>query len=127
MEENVSLTPASVPTPQPPTFVGNSNDVLAVVAATIAGTTGLCCLTWGYGIYCLPVVAVTLGAAALLNAKASVNPERTKRWAWVSVGVGGGVLLVLCLFAAAIAFFYGAIIAATLSGAFPTATPTRFR
>jgi len=107
-----SATPA--PTRPAPTFLGNSNDVLAIVAATMAGVTGLCCVTGGYGIYCLPLVALVLGIVALVNAKKSVNPERTRRWGWISIGTGGVVLLLILAVIACFVIFYGAIIAAAL-------------
>jgi hypothetical protein len=101
--------------PQPtPTFVGNTHDVLAIVAATMAGVTGLCCVTGGYGIYCLPLVALVLGIVALVNAKESVNPERTRRWGWISIGTGGVVLLLILAVIACFVIFYGAMIAAAL-------------
>ncbi len=100
-----SLQSQSLP-PRKPTFLGNSNDVLAIVAVTLAGTTALCCLSWGYGIYCLPVVALVLGGVALLNAQSSVDPERTRRLGWISIGTGGVVLGVIIVLMLCVVLFY---------------------
>ncbi len=116
----------STPAKPSPTFVGNSNDVVAVVAATAAAISSICCISFGYGIYCLPLVGVLLGLVAIINAKASMNPDRTRRWGWISVGVSGAVLLVILAAIALFIAFYGAIIAAALAGAqyLPTPTPS---
>ncbi len=111
--------------PGPPTFIGNSNDLIAVIAASTAAMSGLCCLTWGYGIYCLPLIGLILGAVAVLNAKASHNPGRTRQWGWISVGVNGGVLLVIFLLVLCFVLFYAALIAGMLAGAPLFPTPTR--
>ncbi len=97
-----------------PTFVGNFNDVLAIVAATLAGVTAFGCLTMFYGLYCLPGITLILGAIALVNAKASVQPDRTKRWGWISLGTGGvffvvmmaAVLLCILLYVAMFVFTF---------------------
>ncbi len=87
----------SVPQPQVsvPTFVGNFNDVLAIVAATLAGVTVFGCLTMNYGFYCLPIVTVVVGAVAWVNAKSSVQPDRTKRWGLISLGTGSVFLVIM--------------------------------
>lgn len=101
-----------IPSPAPsPTFVGNTNDLVPIIAATAAGISALCCLSWGYLVYCLPVVGILLGAVAVLNAQAAVNPDRTRRWGWVSVGVSGGVLLAIVVIAVCFVLFYAGIIA----------------
>ncbi len=144
MEENVQPssaspcdTPANPPVqpsapPKPPqvTFLGNTNDVLAVVAATVAAITGLCCVSWGSIVYVLPLAAVALGGVALLNAKASVDPNRTRLWGWISIGTGGVVLVVVVLVAACFVLFYGLMILSVISSSpsSPYLTPTpRFR
>jgi hypothetical protein len=100
--ENQSITDRSnapisgaTPVPPAPTFVGNSNDVLAIAAATSAAIVAFTCLTAGYGLYCLPVVPILLGSIALVNARVSVNPDRTRRWGWISLGTGGAALLIV--------------------------------
>jgi hypothetical protein len=103
--------------------------VLAIIAATMAGMTGLCCLTWGYGIYCLPVIGLVVGAIAVLNASASVNPNRTRRWGWISLGISGVVLAVTFVAVSILVIGYGAMLMAIFSNTppFPTPVPTRFR
>ncbi len=108
-----------------PTFVGNTNDLVAVIAATAAGISGLCCLSWGYLVYCLPVVGILLGAVAVLNAQAAVNPDRTRRWGWISVGVSGGVLAAIVIMALCFVLFYAALIAGTFVAIPMLPTPTR--
>jgi hypothetical protein len=114
-----------IPSPTPsPTFVGNTNDLVAIIAATAAGISALCCFSWGYLVYCLPVVGVLLGAVAVLNAKTAVNPDRTRRWGWVSVGVSGGVLLAVVIIGVCLVLLYAGIIALTVTN-LPVATPRR--
>lgn len=113
-----SVSPSQTPSP---TFVGNTNDLVPIVAATAAGISALCCLSWGYLVYCLPVVGIVLGAVAVLNANAAINPDRTRRWGWVSVGVSGGVLLAIVLVAVCLILLYvGAIALAITNPTVPT-------
>ncbi len=131
MEEKSYVQPTEQPLPSqalsgPPaaTFVGNFNDVLAIVAATTAVTSGFCCLTFGYGIYCLPLVSLLLGVIALVNAKESIDPERTRRWGWISAGTGGAILLVMIVLAACFTILYAAIIVGALTN---PPSPSRFQ
>ncbi len=113
-----SSTAKQLETPSPasrPTFVGNTNDLVPIIATTAAAISALCCFSWGYLVYCLPVVGILLGAVAVLNAKAAVNPDRTRRWGWVSVGVSGGVLLAIVLVAICFILFYVGMIAFAVS------------
>lgn len=90
------VAPPAPPTQAPaPTFVGNFNDVLAIVAATLAGVTVFGCLTMNYGFYCIPIVTLIVGAVALVNAKSSIQPERTKRWGLIGLGTGGVFLVIM--------------------------------
>lgn len=114
--------PSQTPTP---TFVGNMNDLIPIISVTAAGISALCCLSWGYLLYCLPVVGIVLGAVALLNAKAAVNPDRTRRWGWVSVGVSGGVLAAMVILALCFVLFYAALIAGSFAAIPMIPTPTR--
>ncbi len=130
--ENQSIAESSTPKqekvpvqPVPPTFVGNSNDLIAVIAASVAGMSGLCCLTWGYGIYCLPLIGLILGVVALLNAGASHKPERTRQWGWISVGVSGGVLLAMFVLVVCFVLFYAALLAGMFATLPMIPTPTR--
>ncbi len=121
---SASETGVQVPPPAP-TFVGNTNDLVAIVAATAAGISSICCLSFGYGIYCLPLVGVLLGAVAIVNAKASMNPDRTRRWGWISVGISGAVLLVIVVAIGLFIAFYAVILASMLTSieSLPTPTP----
>ena len=119
-----STQPPTMPSVPHPTFIGNTNDMVAVVGAVTAGIAGLCCITGGYGIYCLPIVPIVLGIAALINASQSVDPERTRRWGWVSLGVGGGVLVLLIVCGILFVLAYGALIYTTLQNA-PYYSPYR--
>ncbi len=79
------------------TFMGNSYDLTAVVGITTAGITLFTCGTCGTGFYCLPLAPVILGAIGLLSLKDAVDPERTKKLSWVSIGVGGLFLALVAL------------------------------
>ena len=107
--------PASSTQTPAPTFVGNSNDVLAIVAATLAGVTVFGCLTMNYGFYCLPIVTLIVGAVALVNAKSSVQPDRTRRWGWIGLGTGGVLLLMMVAVMLLCILFYVAMFAFSFS------------
>ena len=77
------------------TFQGNNYDLAAVVGVTIAAITLLSCASFGLATYCLPLLPVILGVVGLVAAKDSVNPERTKLLSWISIGIGGVILLLI--------------------------------
>lgn len=124
----VSPAPSQTPSPvtasgQPtPSFIGNTSDLMAIIAATVALISGLCCISGGYGLYCLPVVGIVLGALAVANARSSVNPDRTRQWGWISLGVSGAVLLLIIVAFVCIVLFYGAAIWAAF-----TSSPSYYR
>ncbi len=114
-----STSPAA-PSGQPaPSFIGNTNDLMAIIAGTVAIISGVCCLSGGYGIYCLPVVGVVLGGLAVANARSSVDPSRTRQWGWIGLGVSGAVLLLIAVAMVCVAVFYGALILAAVSSSPP--------
>jgi hypothetical protein len=106
------------PTSRPePTFLGNANDLTAVVSAASAGILLLCCATGGYGMYCLPIVPIVLGLLAVMNANQSVDPVRTRRWGWISVGVGGAIFVFIIIAMILLVLLYAVIIYLTIQAA----------
>ncbi len=110
----------------PENVIGNTNDVITIVTGTVAAITGLCCVTGGNGIYILPFVALILGIVTLINSRTSRNPDRSRRWGWISIVTGG---LVLCIGLVAIAVFFLFYLgifawAFTASPSLPRLTPT---
>lgn len=75
-------------------YRGNKQDINALVSAVIAVTALFSCCG---GVYCLPVVALVLGAMAYFSADKSIDPVRTRRLA--GVGLGTGALLLATVFA----------------------------
>jgi hypothetical protein len=71
------------------TYLGNSQDVSALVAAVVAITALFSCCG---GAYCLPIIALALGGAAYFNADRAIDPLRTRRLAGVSLGTGALML-----------------------------------
>jgi hypothetical protein len=58
------------------------------------------------GAYCLPFIADLMGVAAYANAGAAVNPERTRLFASVGIGISAFIFLLFFAFIALyIAFF----------------------
>jgi hypothetical protein len=77
------------------TFQGNNYDLAAVAGAIIGVMTLLSCASFGLATYCMPFLPVILGVVGLATAKDSVNPERTKLLSWISIGMGGVILLLI--------------------------------
>ena len=76
------------------TFKGNSQDVNGLVSAILALTALFSCCG---GVYCLPVIALALGAIAYANADKAFDPARTRRLA--GIGLGASALMFLAVFA----------------------------
>ncbi len=119
ISSSTNETQVASPAPQTqapaPTFVGNFNDVLAIVAATLAGVTAFGCLTMFYGLYCLPAITLVVGVVALVNAKSSLQPDRTKRWGWISLGTGSVFLVIMVALVLLFVLFYVAMFAFVFS------------
>ena len=76
------------------TYQGNSQDVNGLVSAVLALTALFSCCG---GVYCLPIVALALGAIAYANADKAFDPARTRRLA--GIGLGAGAFMILIVFA----------------------------
>ena len=87
-------------------YSGNDNDLFAVVAATLGGSTLLMCMSFNMALYCLPLVPFILGIIALRKASTSVDPQRTRNLAWLGIAGGGaGILFLLAMIALMILYF----------------------
>ena len=58
------------------TFRGNSYDLLSLGSLATGGLIVFSCVTCGMGYYCMPVIAVVLGAIGVLGARQAVDGER---------------------------------------------------
>lgn len=111
------LQDATVPPERPAvTFMGNTYDLTSLGALASGLLMLFICLTCNMGFYCLPFLPLALGLIGLFTARQALDSERTRRWSWVGVGVGG---LMLVLMAAAIVV-YVALIIVVLNSADPT-------
>ena len=113
-EPEVSAETSLVPVPvddSPPsssaTWQGNSYDATAFVGALLGGLILLTCFTCNFGFYCWPVLAIIFGIIGLVNAKDSLDPERTKLLSWIGVGTGG---VIIALIAVLFVLYFGFII-----------------
>ncbi|MEI2607127.1 MAG: hypothetical protein V9G20_00695 [Candidatus Promineifilaceae bacterium] len=98
--ENTSTDEAGV-------YRGNQTDVGALITAVLSLTMIASCMG---GIYCLPVIAFILGMLFFLNAPQSINPQRTRVFAGISLGISGFIFLsIFCLVAFYIFIFAFAI------------------
>jgi hypothetical protein len=106
--------PVAAPAPAAPTiYQGNSYDLAGLIMASAAVVILLSCGTFGLASYCLPLVALIGGIISLRLADKSLDPLRTKRLAWLSIGVGGLILLAIL---SMVAFFAIAAIASESGG-----------
>ena len=67
-------------------YRGNSNDLMAFVGVLIAAISAAACCG---GAYCLPLVGFVLSLVAVINAKKSFDPRRTRRLGVIGVLVSG--------------------------------------
>ncbi|MDE3088570.1 MAG: hypothetical protein KGJ80_04210 [Chloroflexota bacterium] len=87
-------------------YSGNDYDVYALVAGTLGGSSLLMCVSFNTALYCLPVIPLILGIIALRKASQSVDPNRTRKLAWLGIAGGGlGTLFVLVLIAIFVLYF----------------------
>jgi hypothetical protein len=100
------------------TFRGNSYDLMAVVGVTIGAAVLLTCATCNFGYYCLPFVPILLGAVGLATADDSVDPPRTRRLSWISLGSGAAILLLIFFFIIVYIGFIAFVIALDQNGGF---------
>lgn len=97
------------------TFMGNSYDLAAVVAAATGGVIVLSCVTCNSVSYCLPILPVVLGLVGLLSAENSADPKRTRLLSWLGIGSGGVILLLMIL--AVILYIVFIVLAVTFGAA----------
>ena len=90
------------------TFMGNTYDLVALVALLTGALVLFILLTCGVGTYCLPLVPIVAGIIALASASQAADPERTRRYSWLGIGAGG---LAVLLIAGVIALYVGLLLA----------------
>ena len=95
---------AGRPRPQV-TFMGNSYDLVAVVAVVMGGIIFVSCLSCNTAWYCLPPLAVILGVVGLISAEDSIDPARTRLLSWLGIG-GGAAVVVLTVLAFVVYFLF---------------------
>lgn len=84
-------------------YRGNQNDVGALAAAIMMLTMIASC---SGGVYCLPILGLILGILFWLNAPQALNPQRTRVFAGISLGISGLILLAIFCFIAFYIFIF---------------------
>jgi hypothetical protein len=97
------------------TFRGNTYDLMSLGALISGALIFFSCLTCNMGYYCLPVIAVALGAVGVLAAHESVESKRTRLWSWLGIASGGIVLLLTIAF---IVLYVGFMVVLAFAGEF---------
>jgi len=95
------------------TFRGNTYDLISLGSLGTAALILFSCVTCNMGFYCLPVIAVILGAIGVLSARQAVDEERTRLWSWLGIAAGGFILLAMV---ACFVLYVGFIVLAATSG-----------
>ena len=96
-------------------YRGNQTDLSALIAAILSLTTLASCFG---GIYCIPILALIMGAIAYRNANIAVDGQRTKVLSVVGMATGGlFVLMIICF----VIFYVSMILFAVLASS--TTTP----
>jgi len=104
---------AGLPTTPQVTFRGNTYDLLSLGSLGTAALILFSCVTCNMGFYCLPVIAVILGAIGVLSARQAVDEERTRLWSWLGIAAGGVILLAMVV---CFVLYIGFIVLAAASG-----------
>jgi hypothetical protein len=112
-EDEGQTAPAKAPQV---TFRGNSYDLISLGSLVTGGLILFSCVTCGTGYYCMPVIAVILGAIGVLGARQAVDGDRTRLWSWLGIAAGGILFL---LIAAAFVLYIAFIILAVTSSSGP--------
>ena len=89
------------------TFRGNTYDLASLGSLITGGLVLFSCLTCNMGYYCLPIIAIALGAIGILRAQQAADSERTRLWSWLGIA-GGGIVFLLTV--AAILLYIGFIV-----------------
>ncbi|GAB4578056.1 MAG: hypothetical protein Fur0022_07880 [Anaerolineales bacterium] len=66
-------------------YRGNSTDVYAALAVVMGATSLASCMGFAY---CLPIVSGIVGLVAMMNAKNALNPQRTRTFGAIGLGIG---------------------------------------
>lgn len=99
-----------------PTFAGNSNDLVALIGATISGVGIACCATAGNAVYCLPVVGLVLGIIGWIQANQAVDSERARKLSMFStISMAAVFALIILAILAYFAFIIVMIVFASMS------------
>lgn len=88
-------------------YRGNQNDVGALIGAVLAITMIASC---SGGIYCLPIITLVMGILFWLNAPQAINPQRTRVFAGISLGISGFILMAIFCFIAFYIFMFAVAI-----------------
>jgi len=73
-------------------YTGNSTDLLGFTGLLVGGVSLVACCGVGY---CLPVVGLVLSLVALINARRSLNPRRTRRMGALGLLVSGAWVAII--------------------------------
>jgi len=85
------------------TLHGNAYDLTALGALASGGLLLFLCLTCNMGFYCLPFLPLILGVIGIVGAKRAVDRKQSQTMAWV--GLGSGLLVILMMIAGVILYF----------------------
>ncbi len=103
---------ARLPAAPQVTFRGNTYDLVSLGSLGTAALILFSCVTCNMGYYCLPFLAVILGAIGVLSARQAVDEERTRLWSWLGLAGGGFILLAML---ACFVLYIGFIVLAAIS------------
>jgi hypothetical protein len=110
---NEALDPPAGSAAPDATYSGNSIDLTSFGALISALLLAFLCITCNMGYYCLPFFPIVLGIVGLISAEQSANPQRTRMFSWIGVGVGGGLFLILTMLIVGYFLFFGTLAALT--------------
>ncbi|MBU0491404.1 MAG: hypothetical protein KKA73_28340 [Chloroflexi bacterium] len=103
------------------TWTGNIYDLAGLGALAGGLLSAFLCLTMTYGAYCLPLLPLILGIVGVAAARRAEDEQRTRTFAWIGLGIGGGVLVLLVLCVLSYVLFYVFVMGSVLMLAPPEA------
>ncbi len=107
-----ATTAPEMPALPPKLYQGNGWDITALLATATGVLAILSCGSFGFMVYCLPVLPLILGIVAVVAARRAAEPRRSRVLGWI--GLGSGALTTVLLIALALVWVVAMVVSFVL-------------